>query len=289
MMKEHSMGSENKPSSSFDWAAERGSKWQAQLGGMEATLAPVDEPLIQALQLDAPYRIADVACGGGGTTLKLFRQAPAGSVVEGFDISQPLIESARARAQQEGCPVLFTRADIAATPPPGAPYARLVSRFGVMFFEDPPAAFRNLARWLAPGGRFVFAVWSRPADNPWTSTVRDAVVDVVDVPAAASDAPGPFRYAQVDMLLPLLEHAGFAGVEAREWRGSLPVGGGLAASEAASFALSAFSVGERLAETDEAGRKAAHRSLTDRFAQHERDGVVRLDACVHLVTGTRAG
>ncbi|AEI64930.1 methyltransferase type 11 [Corallococcus macrosporus] len=289
MTKEQPMGSENKPTSSIDWAAERGKKWLAQLGGMEATLAPVDAPLIQALRLDAPYRIADVACGGGGTTLELFRRAPSGSVVQGIDIAEPLIESARARAQREGCPVLFTQADVAASPPPGAPYERLASRFGVMFFEDPPAAFRNLVHWLAPGGRFAFAVWSSPADNPWMSTVRDAVAEVVDVPTPAPDTPGPFRYAQVDMLRTLLAQAGFAGVEAREWRGGLAMGGGLSASEAASFALAAFSVGERLVETDEAGRKAVHQSLTDRFSRHESDGVVRLGACVHLVTGTRAG
>ena len=69
-----------------DWATARGEKWRKQLSGMEAMLLPVDEPLIRALRLDAPYRIADIGCGGGGTTLKISRRAVAGSVVHGFDI-----------------------------------------------------------------------------------------------------------------------------------------------------------------------------------------------------------
>lgn len=273
----------------FDWTAERGAKWQAQLDGMEAMLAPVDEPLIQALRLDAPRRIADVGCGGGRTTLELLRRAPTGSVVHGFDIAQSLIETARARAQREERPALFTRADVATTPLTGAAYERLTSRFGVMFFDDPPAAFRNLASWLAPGGRFAFAVWGRPADNPWVTTVREAVAEVVELPAPDPDAPGPFRYGHADKLRLLLGRAGFDEVEVSEWRGGLAIGGGLAAAEAAAFALAAFSVAERLSETDEAGREAARRSLTARFARHENQGVVRLDACVHIVTGTRAG
>jgi SAM-dependent methyltransferase len=83
-----------------DWSprvAARGEKWRAQLSGMEAMLTPVDAVLVRALHLDAPYRIADIGCGGGGTALEILRRAPAGSVVHGFDISRTLIELARDR------------------------------------------------------------------------------------------------------------------------------------------------------------------------------------------------
>ena len=87
----------NENNTAADWAAARGEKWRAQLAGMEAMLAPVNEPLIRALHLDAAYRIADIGCGGGGTTIEILHRAPAGSVVHGSDISPSLIESARAR------------------------------------------------------------------------------------------------------------------------------------------------------------------------------------------------
>lgn len=62
------------------WATARGEKWRAQLAGMEAMLTPVDEPLVRALNLDAPCRIADIGCGGGGMTLEILHRASAGSV-----------------------------------------------------------------------------------------------------------------------------------------------------------------------------------------------------------------
>jgi SAM-dependent methyltransferase len=86
----------NENPAASDWAATRGEKWRSQLAGMEAMITPVDQPLIHALHLDAPCRIADIECGGG-TTLEILRRVPAGSVVHGFDISPALIELARAR------------------------------------------------------------------------------------------------------------------------------------------------------------------------------------------------
>jgi SAM-dependent methyltransferase len=269
-----------------EWAGARGEKWRARLAGMEAMLAPVDEPLIRALHLDAPSRIADIGCGGGGTTLEIVRRAPAGSTVHGFDVSPALIESARARPGAGA--VRFALADVATAPAPEQPYDRLVSRFGIMFYDDPPAAFANLVHWIAPGGRFAFAAWARPADNPWMTTVRDVVAEVIDVPQPDPDAPGAFRYAGADTLIALLDGAGFGDLDVRDWRGALPIGGGLPAAGAAEFALASFSsFGELLAEAGEAAFSDARRALTARFAAHQQNGTVQIDACVHLFTGGR--
>lgn len=272
-----------------DWRGARGERWRAGLAAMEATLGPVDEPLIRALALDAPRRIADVGCGGGGTALELLRRAPAGSVVHGFDLSPALIECARGRARPDERAIAFDVADMARAPAPDVPYDRLVSRFGVMFFDDPAGAFSNLARWLAPGGRFAFAVWGPLAGNPWMTTVREVVADLVEVPSADPDSPGPFRYAEAGKLLTLLEQAGFGDLDAREWRGALPVGGGLPPAEAATFAIASFSTfAELLAGAGDEALRVARESLTARFRRHHRDGAVWMDACVHIVTGARA-
>jgi len=276
------------PPTAFDWTGSRGEKWSAQLAGMEAMLAPIDEPLIDALHLDVPVRIADIGCGGGGTTLEIARRAPRGSVVHGFDAAPGLIDVARARTPSDERAIMFTTADVATTPPPEQHYERLVSRFGVMFFKEASTAFYNLARWLAPGGRFAFAVWGRPADNLWFTRVRDVVAELVDVPPPIPGAPGPFRYGQVDDLLMLLRQTGFDQVGMTEWRGMLAIGGGLAAAAAADFALEAFSIAEPLAHADEQVRGKARRALTERFSKHMHNEIVRLDASVHLVTGIRA-
>src|SRR5882724_6786899 len=117
-----------------DWAGARGEKWRGQVHGMEATLAPIDEPLISALRLDRPYKIADIGCGGGGTTLEILRRAPVGTTVHGYDISPALIEVAGSRIRFADDPISFDIANVATAPPPSRPYDRLVSRFAVMFY-----------------------------------------------------------------------------------------------------------------------------------------------------------
>lgn len=272
-----------------DWAGARGEKWRGQVDGMEATLAPLDEPLISALRLDRPYAIADIGCGGGGTTLEIRRRAPSESVVHGYDISPALIELARSRIQSADDTISFDISNVATAAPPSRPYDRLLSRFGIMFYDDPQAAFANLANWLAPRGRFAFAAWDRPVNNPWFSMVREVVADIIDLPPLDPDAPGPFRYGVADTLLGLLNRAGFSELEVRDWRGEFAVGGGLRAGEAATFSLSSFSsFGELLAKAGEEAVARAHEAVTARYSKFEHNGIVTLSGSVHFFTGSVA-
>lgn len=271
----------------YDWTSTRGAKWRKHLAPTEATLAPLNEPLLQALQLDAPYRVADIGCGGGDTSIEIARRAPPGSTVLGVDISSALIEAAEQRARSVAANGLaFQLADVAVAPPPRPAYDRLVSRFGVMFFDDPLAAFKRLHSWLAPGGRCVFAVWGPPADNPWMSMVRGAVAEVVELPAPVPDAPGPFRYADVEAFMALLRGAGLRNLAVKQWRGSLPVGGGLSAERAAAYSLAAHGhFHEMLTGAGPEAYAAAERALVARFRAHERAGEVWAGACVSFVSG----
>lgn len=173
--------------------------------------------------------------------------------------------------------------------PPDQLYDRLVSRFGVMFFENPSQAFANLRYWLAPGGQFAFAVWGPPEQNPWRTNVSEAVGQIVELPPFDPDAPGPFRYADTGKFLSLLETCGFSNLDARNWRGTLAIGGGLAAAHAADFAIASISsFSERLAEAGKDAQNAAREAVTARYSRHLQDGVVKMNAGVHIVTGFRA-
>lgn len=278
----------NENPASSDWAAARGEKWREQITYMEPMLAQVDAPLIDALNLDAPCRIAEIGCGGGGTTLEILRRAPAGSVVHGFDISPALIELARSRRQPDDLRIAFEVSDMAKAAAPEVKYDRLVSRFGIMFFDDPLAAFTNLNTWLVPGGRFAFAAWGNPEENPWVTCVRKVVSELIDLPKPDPEAPGPFRYAKADTFLQLLKRTGFAELKVEEWRGLLPIGGGLPAAEAASFGIASFSnFVELLTQGGDGKIEKARENLTKDLAKYEENGIVSMNAGVHIFTGTR--
>ncbi|MGI8632910.1 MAG: class I SAM-dependent methyltransferase [Solirubrobacterales bacterium] len=270
---------------SEDWATSRGERWRTHLEGLEAQLAPVNDPLLEALDLDSAGRIADVGCGGGASTLAIAGAVAPGTVVHGFDLSPALVDAARERIPADDTSITFAVADVGTSPAPREPYGRLASRFGTMFFADPASAFANLREWLAPGGRFAFAVWAGPADNPWLTSPRDAVATVTDTSATEPDAPGPFRYADADILVALLAEAGFANLDIRAWESSLQVGGGLPAAEAARFAIGSSSASAALDDAGDGARRSAVELLTETFAEYERDGVVTMPAHAHIVTG----
>ena len=155
-----------------------------------------------------------------------------------------------------------------------------------MFFGQPETAFHNLALRLAPGGRFAFAAWADPAENFWVSTLREVVEQVVELPRPEPDAPGPFRYADGAAFQSLLERAGFRDVQLQQWRGVIPIGGGMNAADAAHFALSTFSAfADSLREAGEETTARAERLVAARLAEYESDGRVELNGLVHIVTG----
>lgn len=268
-----------------EWSSDRGAKWREQLPLMEAMLGVFDPVLIDALDLQENMRIAEIGCGGGGTSLAIAAHAPAGCTVCGFDISPDLIDAARARVSGENGSVSFELADAGRLSPPAEPYDRLVSRFGVMFFDDAPSAFANLHRQLKPGGRIAFAVWASPMDNPWMTGLLVAASEFIEIERPAPDTPGPFRYGDAALLTGLLEGAGFTDLAVQDWRGSISLGGGMSPEDAAAFALDSFSIGEQVREKGADIAQQVCDRLAGIFAENLVEDVVSMPARVHIVTG----
>lgn len=193
------------------WNGEAGQKWADAHEFMDRILVPFGEAVIEAAQLPERGTVVDVGCGCGGTTVMASRRRPDLTVI-GVDVSGPMLEVARRRSADRDC-IRFDQQDAAHATPTPAPVDRIISRFGVMFFADPPAAFANLRRWLAPGGRLAAAVWGPLADNRWLSDLLQLVGRHVEMPPMDPDAPGPFSLADPRKVETLLQGAGFASVE----------------------------------------------------------------------------
>ena len=275
-------------SSQHDWNGERGKRWLANLEVLEASLAPVDSALLEELQFNRALRIAEVGSGGGSTTRYVLRHAPAGTQIDGYDISEPLVEHARGKTSPDTDTISYFLQDAATAKPPGSLYDCLFSRFGVMFFADEQQAFHNLSHFLTPGGHFVFAVWGSPKNNPWHHGIYEILKDYVELPTVSPDDPGPFRYADVDKLLGILNRAGFKNIRSEKWSGRLPIGGNVSAEDATRFALESFSgFKDALQEAPESVRSQALAKVHAFYSRYEEDGKTRVDAEVHFVRGER--
>jgi SAM-dependent methyltransferase len=181
----------------------------------EAMAAPFGTAMLDAARPRPGERVLDVGCGYGTTTIDAAeRVAPSGRVV-GVDISAVMLEPARRRVAAAGLhDIELVEADAQVYPFEATSFDVVISRLGTMFFEDPTAAFANLARALRPGGRLAFVAWQDPLKSEWIAVALAAVVAQLGRPPDLGEpgAPGPWAFANGDRLTRLLNTGGFRDV-----------------------------------------------------------------------------
>jgi len=269
-----------------DWSGAMGDKWQRYLQQFEGMIQPIGQAAFELAGFKKGERVLDIGCGGGQTTLDIGRQVGPGGAALGLDISAVLIATARERASKAAVSnVHFACSDAASVTLESTAYNVLFSRFGVMFFEEPNAAFRNLHSLLARNARMVFCCWGPPPENPWVGKLSEIISRHITLPAPDPTAPGPFAFADQARTRGILEQAGFSQISFTPWRGAQLLGGpGLDPDSAADFAMKAFFVGEVVADQPEAIKKAVLEDLKTLFRQHQSSAGIELNAMAWLVT-----
>ncbi len=192
------------------WASS-GAGWVENEAIFDAVFAPVTATILATAELGADRRALDVGCGSG--TL-LEAAVAAGADAVGVDISPVMVEAAQLRVPEATVCVADAQTVDLLGAAPGPPFDRVVSRFGVMFFADPVAAFRNIRTATAPGARLVVACWRGRDENPMFTLGTDALVARLDPqPTPPPDAPGPLAFADPGRVRSILDDSGWAQVD----------------------------------------------------------------------------
>ena len=270
------------------WNGPMGAQWAANEARTERGLAPVLEALLAWSAPTQGQRIVDVGCGAGGTTLALAQAVgPTGEVI-GLDVSAVILEAARARLANTHNARLEL-ADALTWTLEGPPADLLFSRFGVMFFGNPVAAFANLRRALAPAGHFAFAAWAALADNPWIDTPYQAALTVIPPPPPADpDEPGQLAFGNPARVQRILHDAGFNPVCHRAFDFTMRYPADDLARTAAGLATMG-QVGRLLRDRPDAERTRATEAIAAALAPLAQDAWIVLPARVWLFRATSDG
>jgi SAM-dependent methyltransferase len=248
------------------WNGAMGEQWAASEARTERGLAPVLAALMEWAAPAPGMRVVDVGCGAGGTTLALAQAVGAEGHVTGLDVSAVILEAARARLAGTAN-VTLTLADALTWRLDGPPADLLFSRFGVMFFGDPVAAFANLRGSLKPGGRFAFAAWAPLQENPWMHIPYQAALSTLPppappLPAADPAEPGQFAFGNPALVLRLLHDAGYPTARVRPFDFTMRFPGDDPARTAAGLA-NMGQTGRLMRDQPEAVRARAAAAIAD--------------------------
>lgn len=275
------------PVPTHDWNGDSGERWAANLARLDLMLEDFGSAAIAAAGALPGEQILDIGCGSGTTSFTLAQRVGSSGHVLGVDISEQLVDIARA-AIPDGAPVAFRCADAATAALPQGQFDLLFSRFGVMFFDDPVAAFAHMRGALKPGGRVAFICWRGAQENDWVRLPMAAIRDIVEPAPADPNAPGPFAFGDRQRLADILAAAGFTAIDIAPFDTTLPYGRGANREAAIDDALDmSFQVGplsRALAEQSNDIRARAAEAVRAAFTKRPGEKSVLIDGAAWVVT-----
>ena len=271
------------------WNETAAPKWLALQPAIDAQIEPLGRRAMERGAIALGDRVLDVGCGCGSATLELARRVGPKGRVTGVDVSTSMIERAMESTRAARfANVRLENADAQTARFSPGEFDVLYSRFGVMFFADPRAAFRNLSAALRPGSRLAFVCWQSLQENPWMLVPMKAAAKLVAFPPPPGpDAPGPFSFADPTRVREVLEHAGFAEVVLEDVRETLAVGGSESLDQAAEFVVQMGPTGAALREVQDEMRRSVTLAVREALAPYHTDRGVRMPAAAWIVTGRR--
>jgi SAM-dependent methyltransferase len=263
-------------------SSEQAAHWITHQEHYDRMLAPFTDIMLVAAALAPGDHVLDVGCGCGATTLAAAQAVAPGEAV-GVDLSAPMLARARDNAALSGLAnATFEQGDAQ-----DHHFARtfdvVISRFGIMFFADPVAAFANLRAATRPAGRMAFVCWQPLTANEWLTIAGAALAEHVPLPDPAEpDAPGMFALAEPSRIQRILSDAGWRQVTVTSKEIPILVGGG-SLDDAVAF-LRNGSLGRKMLDgTDDVTQARAIQSVRRALAGHADPDGVRLGAAVWLV------
>jgi SAM-dependent methyltransferase len=270
-----------------EWLGQTGRSWAEQWRRTDRSFGALTERLLRRTREFTFGSVLDIGCGAGELSLAIGRGRPHCRVI-GVDISPQLVDAARERGTHHSN-VAFELADAASWMPPGtfAPEL-LISRHGVMFFDDPVAAFAHLREIAGPDAALLFSCFRDREENPFFTEVTRLLPEP-PAPPADPQAAGPFAFAERSHVENILQKAGWTDVAFEPFDFAMVAGAGADPIEDTVGYFTTIGPAARAArELDKAARETFLDSVRKLARANLREGIVSLRAATWIVTAHRA-
>ncbi|MFY1826173.1 class I SAM-dependent methyltransferase [Myxococcus fulvus] len=257
------------------WKGPAGHAWVDTREALEQLFKPFESLFIEAVRTSGAHRVLDVGCGTGSTTLAVARHLGATGQCVGLDVSTPMLAVAREQAEAQRVAARFIEANAETYAFEPASFDLVMSRFGVMFFDDPVRAFTNLRRAATRDARLCCVAWRSPEENPFMTTAEKAAAPfLTNIPPRVPDAPGQFAFADPNRVQRILEQSGWTDLTLR----AIDVPCTMPARSLAQYVTRLGPVGRVIQELDEKARARLVDTLLAAFSPFVHGDEVRLTA-----------
>lgn len=267
------------------WKEEGGEKWAEHIDATEASLQAFSKILLDGAEIMQGETILDIGCGGGTNSIEAALRTGAEGSVTGIDISPAIL----AVANERGADIDnlgFVLGDAANTDLGEEVFDLIFSRFGVMFFSDPVAAFTNLGKSLKKDGKLVFMCWRSMEENPWMSAPATAVFEVVPPkgPPPQPGQPGPFSMAMKDSVVSILGDAGMTDISIETSDAGMELG---SLEDAVAYFMKMGPAAATLIDATDEQKSRAAAAIREALSHYETERGITAPAAVWLVKAFR--
>ncbi len=198
------------------WNEKSGPKWVKNEDALNERLSILTNQLFSRAKIKATDKVLDIGCGGGDTTFKVSKLLVDGGQVLGADISLTLLDHAKSKFSNIDV-MNFMHCDAQNYSFDKNYFDKVISRFGVMFFENPYEAFKNILGSMRTNGSLNFVCWTNLMENEFIIEGMDIITKYTQkvLPEVTKD-PGPFAFSDREYVNEVLQSAGFKNINIDE-------------------------------------------------------------------------
>ena len=269
------------------WNEGIGKKWVEEDDSMNERLSILTKELFLRSKINRDDKILDIGCGGGQTTFEASEMVGENGYVIGADISKILLDLAKSKYANTKN-LEFKYCDVQNYEFRENSFNKVISRFGVMFFENPIEAFKNIYNSIQEGGSLNFVCWTNVMENEFFTDPTNIIIKHINKEfPEITRAPGPLAFSEADYVKEILASSKFKNVKVEKVYSSISTND--SAKKDGDLLLKLGLGGRLLADANLSKKELSviRDEMIEISQKRQKNGIITYKACLNYVSATK--